>query len=159
MTNSSMGADKETIQIELVGPLNEDLKLPTVENEIRKVQIDFKNVSSINSVGIRIWIDWLKSMMDKKIIYTQCPKFIVSQMNTVNGFLPPHGEVKSFYVSYYNEELNIEEHVLYEKGKQFDDQKITVQKEITNSEGVLLELDVNYPQFFKFISGISLNLS
>jgi len=148
--------DPDSFTISIVGLINESflqksLRVPAN----KKVIIDFSKVTSINSLGIRHWIQWLRTYPNSKYIFHSCPQCVVEQMNSVVGFLPQHCTIESFFVPYYSEESGEEVQVLYKLNKDYFENKAVTPKEMYDSHGKKMELDT-YPQkYFKFLSSKS----
>lgn len=118
----------------------------------KDVRIDFAKVKSINSIGIRNWIHWIATNPGVKFAFLNCPVCIVEQINNVKGFAPATTIVESFFVPYYSEETGEEKQELYVLGKDFKVGAAPTIKNIKDSTGKKMELDI-YPQkYFKFIS-------
>ena len=114
--------------------------------------IDLEKVSAINSCGIREWIKWIEGAAGaEKITYKNCPKVIVDQINMVAGFLPTNGFVESFYVPYYSEDSGEEKMVLFSHGAEFSGSEVNPPANITDSDGVEMEMDIIESKYFKFL--------
>ncbi len=147
--------DQEQMSIELIGRIDEtfnselfNLKLPP------KLIINLDRVHAVNSVGIQEWILWVSSMSDRTVFLSHCQKAVVDQINTVEGFRPNHVKVSSFYIPYFNVDLNIEKNVLIKPeqldfNKPFENQ---VQKVIVDDQGHSLEIDVIVSKYFRFLA-------
>lgn len=121
---------------------------------ISTIQIDLEKVSAINSVGIREWIKWSKSLAGVSAIEVHhCPKVVVDQVNMVAGFLPPNAKVQSFYVPYYSEDSGEEEMVLFKRGEHFDENGVNPPEGLKDSDGNEMEIDVIEAKYFKFLNG------
>ncbi len=151
--NITSKEDPSSITIEISGSINEvflhkSLQIPANKNVI----IDFSKVTGINSLGIRHWIQWVRTYPKSKYIFRSCPHCVVDQMNSVIGFIPEQCTVESFYVPYYSEESGEEVQVLYKLNQDYFENKGVVPKEVKDSAGKKMELDI-YPQkYFKFLS-------
>jgi len=73
--------------------------------------VNFKDVTSINSCGIRTWVNFVKEQSSVQIRYEECPPLIVRQMNMVPSFLG-HATVDSAYVPYVCENCEAEKMTL-----------------------------------------------
>lgn len=115
-------SDGENLLLVFEGVIDEDVKFPAVDTgKYKKVFIDLKAVKSINSVGIREWLNWMKPLSDNaQIVFMKTPKALVLQMNMVEGFLPKSGFVKSFFVPFYCEKCDKEENVLFTIGHEIE---------------------------------------
>lgn len=114
------------------------------------VIVNCDGIKSINSCGIRDWINWI-SAAKGSVVYDNCPKIIVDQVNMVQGFLPPGGKVSSFYVPYYSEDSDEEKVVLFREGKEFTAQGELQAPSVTDSKGAEMEMDVIEAKYFKFL--------
>ena len=113
----------DLLKISIDGHIDEESAFEEMTLDgISTIQIDLEKVSAINSVGIREWIKWSKSLAGVSAIeILHCPKVVVDQVNMVAGFLPPNAKVQSFYVPYYSEDSGEEEMVLFKRGEHFDE--------------------------------------
>lgn len=139
--------------VSLKGSIDEDAVLTNISFDgAKEVILDLDKVSAINSCGIREWIKWLKaSAPNGRVIYRNCPKIIVDQINMVSGFLPENGEVESFYVPYFNEESGTEKMVLFRTGTEFKAGEVHAPAEVKDDSGQVMEMDVIEAKYFKFI--------
>lgn len=147
--------DGSTALVRLKGQIDEDAQFAGFDIEgAETIKIDFQEVIAINSCGIREWIKLMKDVnQGQKIIYINCPKVIVDQINMVAGFLPSNAEVESFYVPYYSEDSGKEKMVLFTRGKEFTSSGVSAPETIKDEEsGEEMELDVIESKYFKFLS-------
>ena len=102
------------------GSIDEDVKFPAIDPAIHpNVRIELQGVKTINSVGIREWLNWIRPLSEAaRITLVRCPKALVFQLNMVEGFLPKSGRVESFYVPYFCEKCDKEQNVLFTVGKE-----------------------------------------
>lgn len=118
-----------------------------------EVTLDLENVVSINSCGIREWINWLREAESTKINFRKCPKVIVDQINMVSGFLPETAKVESFYVPYYSEDSGDEKLVLFHSGKEFTETEVDAPEKIKDEKsGEEFEIDVVESKYFRFLN-------
>lgn len=102
----------KTLYLQLSGVLNEyaDLSLDDIDlRGIDKLVVDFEKLKYLNSSGIKIWIllmDKLSQEPNLKLEFIKCPKFIIDQINTIQGFIPDNGKIVSFYVPIFCERCN-----------------------------------------------------
>lgn len=136
----------------LVGDINEDVLFDmNVFSGVSRVDIDLKNVSGINSCGIREWVKWMQAAKATPLYFFECPKVFIDQVNMVDGFLPPNGKIMSFYVPYFCEESESEKIVLYTFGKEYDDSGLRPPREVKDDRGMMMEMDVIAAKYFKFL--------
>ena len=136
----------------IAGKIDEDADFaPHALTGASSVTINFENVQTINSCGIRELIKWTKTAGSAHYVYQKCPKVIVDQINMVDGFLPTNGTVESFFVPYYNEDSGTEKNILFQKGKEFDIGKVTPPANVKDDGGQPMEIDVIEAKYFKFV--------
>lgn len=143
----------ETLTVQIKGHIDEDAILSNIDYEgASQVNLDLQDVTAINSCGIREWIKWVKSAPNGcKIVYKNCPKIIVDQINMVAGFLPDNGVVESFYVPYYNEDSGNEKMILFKSGAEFKGGEIFPPAAVKDESGQEMEMDVIEAKYFKFL--------
>lgn len=107
-----------------VGPINEDSELhlaPLVSRLGKQVIFNFKDVSYVNSCGVRAWINFLRDAeQDRKVIFEECTPEIVSQINMIPNFKST-ATVKSVYASYGCDDCGHTAWVLFEEGSNLPD--------------------------------------
>jgi len=121
---------------------------------LTQIKINIERVTSVNSMGIRKWMEWIMKLPAAlKITFVKCPKVMVEQFNMVDNFLPVNAIVASFYVPYYNEEIDEVINMLYELGKHYQTGQITPLEEVPCGPGGIKKavLDVIPKQYFKFV--------
>ena len=108
------------LSLAFTGTIDEDVVFPAVDaNKYKKITLDLQNVKSINSVGIREWLNWIAPLAQSTdFVLENAPKAVVFQFNMVEGFLPARAQVRSFYVPFYSESKDQEENVLFSVGKE-----------------------------------------
>ena len=72
------------------------------------VIIDFEQAESLNSYGIRKWVEMLHNHIRKSIIYRNCPVFIIDQLNIVSSLLSTNVKVESMYLPYHCPNCDVE---------------------------------------------------
>jgi hypothetical protein len=159
--NSSQAMAGDVLTIALSGTIDEDVTFPKVEEgAFKKIVLDLKEIKTINSVGIREWLNWIKPLSEKyEMILENCPKAMVFQFNMVEGFLPPKAKITSFFVPFYCESCDREDNVLFTVGKEvtasggavkieFDLQKANLCKKPAPCD---VEMDVTEAKYFQFL--------
>lgn len=136
----------------LEGPINETFgSFDFKASRDKSLRFDFAKVTTINSMGIRYWISWLHSNPGVLFYFRNCPVCIVDQINNVSDFMPSGTTVESFFVPYYSEHTGEEKHELYVLKRDYQRGQIAKVKEILDSQGNKMEIDI-YPQkYFKFL--------
>lgn len=118
---------------------------------VTEVDINFDRVTSINSKGIKKWIEWISRFSKgTEVRFHKVPKVIIDQINMVMDFLPENGAVKSFYVPYFSDESGEERVVLVTFGKDYDNVSISM-PEVKDSRGNVMYPDVHERKYFSFL--------
>ncbi|MFH2004962.1 MAG: hypothetical protein ABI333_00115 [bacterium] len=82
--------------LHLAGIIDEFADLSFLAHLQGRVLVHLEEVRRINSYGVRIWIDGVRSIpAEAEVIFRQVPVPLVEQMNMVNGFFG-RGKVESF---------------------------------------------------------------
>lgn len=140
------------LTIDIHGSINETFLQKTVRLAPgKKIIINFDKVASINSLGIRYWIQWLRTYTGSSFVFQNCPQCIIDQINAVADFMPQRCVVESFYVPYFSEATGEERKVLYKINEDYKPGLVPKIKTEMDSEGKEMLLDI-YPQkYFRFI--------
>jgi anti-anti-sigma regulatory factor len=105
--------------VSLIGIINEDSELSFKNlfielKDAKKIIFNFSQVKTINSLGVRAWVSFLRSLEDgKSILFSECTTDIIMQINMIPSFLGK-ASVSSFFVNYICEVCNKEEKKLFE---------------------------------------------
>ena len=142
--NITVNDETDTHIIKFEGVIDEDVVFTPYDNFSKpNIIVDLEEVKSINSCGIREWIKWFRGLPNESLIFKNCPKVIIDQVNMVEGFVPDQSVVESFYVPYYGEESGVEKNVLFIEGTHYKEGEILVEEVIQDEEsGEELEMDV-----------------
>lgn len=152
--NAEKKENGSSVVFEFSGHIDEDAQFNGLDfGQAEEFKINLEKVSAINSCGIREWIKWIRTAPESsKIVYSNCPKVIVDQINMVAGFLPDNAKVESFYVPYYSEDSGNEKMILFREGQEFDGSEVKAPDEIKDEEtGDMMEMDVIEAKYFKFL--------
>ncbi|MBM4303659.1 MAG: hypothetical protein FJ112_04970 [Deltaproteobacteria bacterium] len=137
--------------IKLIGIIDENADFSSLlKLKGQNISFDFKDVSSINSCGIRTWVNFMKELTGTPIEFVECPPLVVRQMNMVPSFLGS-AVVTSVYIPYVCDECDHEQQQKisiqdYKSGLKIA-QTITCEKCSSNT----MELDGNVKQYFAFV--------
>ena len=135
----------------LSGVIDEDTNFtPILKFTDAPLVFNFKDVASINSCGIRTWVNFLKELGPTETHYEMCTPLIVRQMNMVPSFLGK-AHVNSVYVPYVCEECDTEKEILVNEDK-FKKGLVTIAETIpceSCGKGEM-ELDGHPKQYFAF---------
>ena len=155
---STLTENGPDLLVALQGTIDEDVVFPEVPaGKFQKITLDLQNVKSINSVGIREWLNWITPLaQNADFLLDNAPKAMVLQFNMVEGFLPQRAQVRSFYVPFYSESADQEENVLFRVGNEVFLKDGAVQMKYDAKEakpgGVDdMEMDVTEAKYFQFL--------
>lgn len=138
--------------IEVIGSVDENFIQHVSQIPIKgELEFSLHGLKAINSTGIREWIRLMQTLNLAQITFSNCPKIFIDQVNMVSGFIPANSKVISFYVPYFNEDLDTETLVLYKLGEHYSGNKVNVLDEYKDSNGNAFEIDVVKSKYFKFI--------
>lgn len=102
------------------GPINEDAEVQLAQILPRlgpKVVMNFKQVSSVNSCGVRTWVNFMRdASKGREFQFEECTPEIVMQMNMIPSFRGT-AKVRSVFSAYMCEGCGYEGNVLFESGK------------------------------------------
>lgn len=136
-------------EIRLMGRLDENAQLPAILEKTEKIYIDLKEVHFINSLGIRLWLEWMESSTNPNLYFLWVPTILVDQMSLVDGFFPEGADILSFAAPYYCEECDSTSDLYYEAP--------FVKEDIVNNSPKCencqaeMELDVLPSKYFRFL--------
>ena len=104
------------------GRLNEHSELDPLADALRDagpfIDFDLGGVISVNSVGTRTWILFLRRLDGKRVHFQNCSPPFVNQMAMISGF-SHNAVIDSFQVTYGCERCDTERSVLWTAGKEF----------------------------------------
>jgi hypothetical protein len=88
--------------IALDGTLNEACNLAPLTQIAGPIVIDLAGLSRINSVGVRNWMDFVRSReaAGVDLTFERCSPSMVSQMSMITKFMGSRSRVKSVHVPY-----------------------------------------------------------
>lgn len=89
--------------VHLSGQIDEYADLSSLLQEKDPLRINFKNVTRLNSVGVRNLLTFIRDWGDRPITYVECPDIVMDQLSMVKdlmGMGQRVAEVESFYAPY-----------------------------------------------------------
>lgn len=108
----------------LVGKIDEyavDSFKPLYEIPTGRVTLDLSGVQSINSIGVRVWINFMNSFREShEIILQKCPPDIIMQINMSPSFLGA-GKIESFLSPYFCSNCDLNFFVEFQTSISFND--------------------------------------
>jgi anti-anti-sigma regulatory factor len=138
--------DKGFVKIVLKGNIDEDTELDTIAKNPGPLVFNFKNVTSINSLGVRTWVNLMKLLAGKSVTFEECPPVIVRQMNMIPSFKGT-AKVQSVLVPYVCDECEAEAVSLV---TQENFSQVAEAYSCENCKKGELEFDGNPKQYFAF---------
>jgi ABC-type transporter Mla MlaB component len=107
-------------KLSLFGPINEDAEvhLPKLLQTLgAKVIVNFANVETVNSCGVRAWITFMRELeKGRSLIFEECTPEIVSQINMIPNFRGK-ADVQSVFGAYTCPSCGNHQKHLFVKGK------------------------------------------
>lgn len=103
-------------KIVLQGIIDEDANFASLVKPCESISFNWKEITAINSCGVRSWVNFLKELSGKEVVYEECPTLIVRQMNMVPSFVGA-AKIQSVYVPFVCADCETEKVVLVPKDK------------------------------------------
>lgn len=142
---------KDSTHVEFVGALNESAQLPDLDVNL-PIYLNFKQLTNINSSGIKMWWNWAQSFRPPTQIYLEeCPPIFVKSFSFIKGLLTKQMQVNSFYLPFYSEQTAERVDFLLVRGQHFTNGLTIKVPELKDSKGNILEPDVNETTYFAFL--------
>jgi hypothetical protein len=138
--------NKKTIVLK--GIINEDTLFSPITKVGAPYILNFKNITSINSCGIRSWVNFLKELGAHEVFYEECPPVIVRQMNMVPSFVGK-AKVLSVFVPYVCDACE-KEHLELLSDKDFKASDLKETFPCPYCQKGEMELDGSPEQYFAF---------
>ena len=69
----------------------------------------------------------------------------------IQGFLPDHAKVMSFYVLFYSEKTGDEKEILFTHGTNYDERGVFLTPKVLDDNQNQMEMDVAPAKYFKFL--------
>jgi hypothetical protein len=86
-----------------------------------QINLDVEKLSYINSVGVKTWIYWVTQLPPKApFVLKKAPLLIVNQASMVMGFLPPQGQIESFFAPFICPKCDTDATHLLTQGKDYE---------------------------------------
>ena len=132
--------------VNLIGVIDEDAKFDEISGQSGTIVINFKEISGINSCGVRNWVNFIKTLSGQEVHYANCPPTVVKQMNMIPSFVA-HAKVDSVFVPYVCDNCDNEKLELVSVDKFGSVQEVMKCEKCGQEE---LELDGHPQQYFAF---------
>ena len=139
------------IEIRFSGSIDETFSMNDIRLDPSKsVEMNFAGIKSITSNGVREWIKFIATVENRDILFVECTKVFIDQVNAVHGFYPNRAVINSFYAPYFGSTSKTEKNMLFTNGKDFTAESSNIPEEITEG-GEVFVLDVSESKYFKFM--------
>lgn len=135
-------------QYRLEGIVDEDLDLSPLKSVMGPLHLNLSGIKSINSLGIRGWVNFWKEIDNKEVYYLECPPIIVRQMSMIPSFTG-NARVMSVFVPYVCDNCDTEKLVLISLPES-SVPEISESIPCTKCGAGEMELDANPKQYFSF---------
>ena len=137
------------------GHLNEKANLRKLNvDDYEMVFLNFAEIKSVNSIGIKTWVDWVEwQREDTNFVFQELPPVLINTLNTVEGMLPFTSVCESFYAPYYNSENDISKNILLKLGENYTQQEFDSSSIMTikDEHNLTFEFDGIAKKYFKFL--------
>lgn len=136
--------------IMLRGVIDEDTDFNLLKKLPGSLIFNLRGITSINSCGVRNWVNFLKEVADRKVYYVECPPLIVRQMNMVPSFVG-QARVVSVFGAYVCEECESEKLVLIQEAN-FAGGNVEIEEALKcdSCDDGEMEFDGHPKQYFAF---------
>ena len=137
----------------LKGVIDEDTNFERIIKLGGPYIFNFREIVTINSLGIRSWVNFLKELGDTQILYEECPPMIVRQLNMIPSF-QGQAQVISIFVPYACGNCE-KEHLELMDSEQLvhPEQNLLEGAKCTKCGDGELEFDGHPKQYFAFTQG------
>jgi hypothetical protein len=140
--------------VSLAGIINEDagLQLKQLQSDTasdQKLRFNFAKIKSINSLGVRAWVTFLRTIDDgREILFAECVPDVIMQINMIPSFLS-RAKIESFYVNYMSPETE-KSHTILMQTKDLKPKSIP-DSPLCPDTGVPMETEELEEEYFAFL--------
>jgi hypothetical protein len=109
-----------TIEVKgMIGETTDFFRFPL--DGLLELILDLKEMTLINSIGVKNWILWVNKVPEKLIVRMRnCPYVISNQASTVHGFLKQNFVIESMYAPFICPNCNEEKIELLIRGTHYE---------------------------------------
>ena len=106
--------------IQLIGAMNEDAELALQHiasdiKEVTKTLFNFAQTTSVNSLGVRAWVQFLRGIGEgREITFEECSPDVIMQINMIPNF-QSKATILSFFTNYVCEQCNATQKTLIDR--------------------------------------------
>lgn len=142
-------------KLSIFGPINEDAEvyLPKLISALGKnIIINFREVASVNSCGVRAWITFMRELeQGRNIVFEECTPDIVSQINMIPNFRGK-ANIQSVYAGYTCPSCGNAQRHLFVQGKNLPASSEVGAGDVTCAKcGKPSEMDEIEQEFFSWL--------
>ncbi len=143
-------------QVNFIGSINEDSEVvfsPYIKSLGKKLIFNFSQVSSVNSCGVRSWINFLREVNPgREIIFDECTPEIINQINMIPNF-KGGAKIRSLYADYTCEACEFQKQQLFTMGQNMPSSPSDeIPPIVCDKCGETMEMDELEEQYFDFLS-------
>ena len=152
---------EDTTIISFTGAIDENADFTSFKPvDTQHLILDLKEVNLLNSVGLRNWINWIRTLPNLEVIEMRnCTVAVINQVSVLEGFVPLNGVIHSFEVPYLCDSCETEIAFWAKRGTDYQERtadkdewnKIPTQMECPKC-GKTSEMDVIAAKYFRFLS-------
>jgi len=135
--------------IDLKGIIDEDSHFDSIRKLGGPFIFNFRQLTSINSCGIRSWVNFLKELGRAQVFYEECPPLVVRQMNMVPSFLGT-AQVLSVFLPYVCDNCEAEKMLLANTENLNDPSSVKESIPCDSCNKGEMEFDGQPKQYFSF---------
>ena len=120
-------------------------------SEEKEVTFNLMDIDSINSLGIRTWINFIRGFCEgRKVTLINCSPDVVTQVNMIPQFIAS-ASIESFGALFVCPECDHEQTEVYQVNQGYDDIFKNSESVICSSCGAATELEADADTFFAFL--------
>ena len=136
--------------IYISGTIDEDTNFNPLLDFGKTLILNLSKIASINSCGIRNWVNFFKDLNNTQVIYEECTPLLVRQMNMIPSFLGK-AHVASVFVPYLCATCE-EEKIILVKEDKFNGGNIKIEETLVceKCQKGEMEFDGKPKQYFAF---------
>lgn len=143
-----IASESKRVKAILAGVIDEDADLSSIVATKGPLILNLSDVQTINSLGVRAWVNFIKDLGSREVWYEECPPAIVRQLNMIPSFMG-HAKVLSAYATYVCSNCDAEALVLVEHDK-FKSGKVPDPIACEECKKGKMEFDGQPQQYFAF---------
>jgi DNA-binding NarL/FixJ family response regulator len=152
---------EDLYRVSLTGWLSENCTLPPVPkfSKAPTLFVDCERLWGMNSVGVRTWLLWIRELFDAGIHQIEFenlrPNFL-QQSRILKNLIPDSSVVNSFFLEYWNDDLDLQTEIKISRGVNYDADKMAIPKfcqRTIEDKLITFELDESPSRLLSFYKG------